>query len=475
MATTRTDAARAPTTAHQRASGGLKITALATGFVMAALDATVVNVAGATIQERLQTSLTQLTWIVDGYVLTFASLLMLAGGLANRVGPKTVYMWGMAVLFVASLGCALSPDAEVLISARLVQGAGAALFMPSSLSLLVLSFPERRKRTRMLGLWSAIVATSSGLGPTIGGMMVSSFGWQSVFLLNLPIGAVGMIMTYRFIGPVDGRSIRLAVPGHISWIVALAAASFVLIEGPQLGWSAGPVLAAYLVVAVAGALLVARERGGSNPVMPWTLFRSPRFSGANIVGFFFNFALFGSSFMLGLFLQHARGAGAFQAGLELLPMTVFFPLANIVYSRISARFSNGLLLTTFLLVAGVASLTMTTVSPATPYWVLALAVGVANIGAGIISPGMTAALVDAAGPENANVAGSVLNSNRQIGSLVGIATIGIVLHATPDWNHGAALSFLVVGIAYLAGSLVAWRLIARPEDRTAAATTAAAD
>jgi DHA2 family methylenomycin A resistance protein-like MFS transporter len=439
---------------------------------MATLDVTVVNVAGATIQEDLGTSLTQLTWIVDGYVLTFASLLMLAGGLANRIGAKKIYLWGMGVFFLASLACAVSPTPETLIAARLVQGAGAALFMPSSLSLLVFSFPEKRQRTKMLGLWSAIVATSSGLGPTVGGLMVSAFGWESIFLLNLPIGAIGMVMTYRYIAAVDTRATKLAVPGHIIWIVALAALSFALIEGPQLGWTAGPVLAAYVLMVAAATLLTLRERRADNLVMPWQLFRGPGFSGANLVGFLFNFALFGSTFMLGLYFQHARGATPFQAGLELLPMTIFFPVANIVYSRISARFSNGVLLTTFLLVAGISSLTMVTISPSTPYWVLAVAVGVANIGAGIISPGMTAALVDSAGPENANVAGSVLNANRQIGSLVGIAAMGVILNSTSDWNHGAAVSFLAVGLAYLLGGISAWWLISRPERRAAVTATA---
>ncbi|MFC9050893.1 MULTISPECIES: MFS transporter [Streptomyces violaceoruber group] len=470
MTTVRTGGAQTaevPAGGRRDVPSGVKITALATGFVMATLDVTVVNVAGATIQESLDTTLTQLTWIVDGYVLTFASLLMLAGGLANRIGAKTVYLWGMGVFFLASLACALAPTAETLIAARLVQGAGAALFMPSSLSLLVFSFPEKRQRTRMLGLWSAIVATSSGLGPTVGGLMVSAFGWESIFLLNLPIGAIGMAMTYRYIAAAESRATRLAVPGHLLWIVALAAVSFALIEGPQLGWTAGPVLTAYAVAVTAAALLALREHRVTNPVMPWQLFRGPGFTGANLVGFLFNFALFGSTFMLGLYFQHARGATPFQAGLELLPMTIFFPVANIVYARISARFSNGTLLTAFLLLAGAASLSMVTITASTPYWVVAVAVGVANIGAGIISPGMTAALVDAAGPENANVAGSVLNANRQIGSLVGIAAMGVVLHSTSDWDHGAAISFLAVGLAYLLGGLSAWRLIARPERRSA--------
>jgi len=444
------------------------ITALAAGFVMATLDVTVVNVAGATVQERLHTSLTQLTWIVDGYVLTFASLLMLAGGVAGRVGAKTVYMCGMAVFFVASLACALAPSAPALITARLVQGIGAALFMPSSLSLLVHAFPDKRERTRTLGLWSAIVATSSGVGPAVGGLMVSGFGWRSIFLLNLPIGAAGMLLTRRFVAGTPRHPARLAAGGHLLGIAVLAALSFALIQGPQLGWGAPAVVASYLVAVLGAVALGWRERRAAARVMEWSLFRSAGFSGANLVGFFFNFALFGTTFMLGLYLQHARGASPFQAGLELLPTTIFFPIANLVYARISSRWSNGILLTAFLVLAAVASASMTTISASTPYWVLALAVGIANIGAGVISPGMTAALVDAAGPQHAHVSGSILNANRQIGSLVGIAAMGVVLNATRDWNHGAAVCFALLAAAYLGAALSAWRLIT-PHERDAAA------
>jgi DHA2 family methylenomycin A resistance protein-like MFS transporter len=465
MTTTRT---RRRTPAARSSPGGLELAALATGFVMATLDVTVVNLAGTTLQRRLDTSLTQLTWIVDGYVLAFSSLLMLAGGLADRFGAKIVYLWGMALFFAASLACALSPNATALIVARLVQGAGAALFMPSSLSLLVFSFPERRQRTKMLGLWSALVATAAGVGPIVGGVMVDAFGWQSVFLLNLPVGAIGMALTLRRIPPVAGRATRLAAPGHVLWIVILGALSFALIEGPREAWTSPAVFASYAVLAGAALTLVVRERRAANQVMPWKLFRTPNFTGANLVGFLFNFSLYGGIFMISLFFQNARGDTPLRAGLELLPMTFLFPIANVVYSRISARFSNGSLLATFLLLAGLASMTMTAVSTDTPYWAMALGVGVANIGAGIISPAMTAALVDAAGPENANVAGSVLNATRQIGSLVGIATVGAVLQAIPDWNNSAATSFLLIGTVYLCGALAAWRLItqARPHTPT---------
>ncbi|MFI7123251.1 MFS transporter [Amycolatopsis sp. NPDC049868] len=439
---------------------GVTITALATGFVMASLDTTVVNVAGAAIQADLGSTLTELTWIIDGYILTFASLLLLAGGLANRLGAKGVYQAGMAVFFAASLVCALAPNAEWLIAARLAQGIGAALFMPSSLSLLVRAFPERRQRTRMLGLWSAIVATSAGIGPTLGGLLVGAFGWPSIFLVNLPIGIIGMLLTRHHIAPVGSSPQSLAVPGHLLGIVALAAISFGLIEGPRFGWVSAPVLGTAAVALIALVLLTARERRTANPLLPWPLFRDPRFGGANLVGFLFNFALYGTIFLLGLYFQNARGADPFEAGLQLLPMTIFFPVANVVFSRISGRFGNGALITAFLALAAVSTLCLVMISPGTPYWVIALGVGTANLGAGVISPAMTAVLVDAGGPEHANVSGSVLNANRQLGSLVGVAAVGVVLHATPDWTAGASHSFLLVGLAYAAGSFVSWRLLA---------------
>ncbi|SDM70734.1 MFS transporter [Nonomuraea jiangxiensis] len=453
--------------------GPMKITALAAGFIMASLDTTVMQVAGVTIQESLDASLSQLTWAVDGYVLTFAALLMLAGGLANRVGARRVYMWGMATFGVASLASALATGIEVLIAARLLQGAGAALFMPSSLALLVRAFPDARERTKVLGVWSAIVSSSMALGPTVGGIMVGVFGWPSIFLINLPIGIAGMLLTRRHIAGGGGDARPLAAPGHAAVIVLLAGVSLMLIEGPQRGWSAAPVLAAIAATVLATVLLIGRERRTDNQVMPWTLFRGARFAGANAVGFLFNAAFYGSLFMIGLYVQHGRGASPFQAGLQILPLTIFIPFANIAFARISGRVATGLLLAVSFLVAGTASLALTALSAATPYWMLAVALGLTSIASGFIAPAMTAAMVNAAGTRHANTAGSVLNANRQIGSLVGIAAIGAILAVTSGWTTGAALSSLLVGAAYIASALIAWRLIHLPERREATATTAA--
>ncbi|WP_329087542.1 MFS transporter [Actinomadura citrea] len=444
-------------------SPAMKITALAAGFVMASVDATVMQIAGATVQERLHAPLSRLTWAVDGYVLTFAALLMLAGGLAGRLGARRVYLWGMAVFLTASLAAALAPAIEVLIAARLVQGAGAALFMPSSLALLVDAFPDPRRRTRVLGLWSAIVSSSIALGPTAGGVLVSTLGWRSIFLLNVPFAIVGMALARRHIAPVPGRRAPLALPGHAALAAGLGALSFALIEGPHRGWTSLPVLTAIAVALGTTALLFLRERRAAAGVMPWALFRGPRFTGANTVGFLFNAAFFGTLFLVGLYFQHGAGAGPLRAGLMVLPMTVFIPLSNLAFAHLSARVKAGPLLTASLLLAAAASFALTTITPSSPYWTTAAALAATGIAGGIISPAMTAVMVDAAGPGNGNVAGSVLNTGRQIGTLIGIAVIGAVLGASTNWTTSATIAFSLVGAAYLTAALAAWRLIARPE------------
>ncbi|WP_067633605.1 MFS transporter [Actinomadura latina] len=441
----------------------MKITALATGFVMASLDATVMQVAGATIQVSLHASLPRLTWAVDGYVLSFAALLMLGGGLANRLGARRVYVWGMGIFGVASLASALAPGIEVLIAARLLQGAGAALFMPSSLALLVRAFPDARERARALGVWSAVVSSSMALGPTIGGVMVGAFGWPSIFLINLPIGIAGILLARRHLAAADGDAQPLAVAGHAAVIVLLAGLSFALIEGPQLGWLTAPVIGATAAAVLATGLLIGRERRTADQVMPWSLFRGARFTGANAVGFLFNAAFYGSLFLVGLYVQHVRGASPLQAGLMLLPLTAFIPAGNIAFTRVSGRVAAGPLLTVSLLVAGAASLSLVALSPSTPWWTAAAALGATGVAGGLTAPAMTAAMMDAAGTRHAGIAGSVLNANRQTGSLIGIASIGAVLAAAPGWATGAAVSFGLVGTAYLAGALVAWLLVHRRE------------
>ncbi|MGK5729596.1 MFS transporter [Streptomyces sp. URMC 124] len=447
----------APAPPSPPARPGLGIFTLALGFVMASLDVTIINVAGPSLRAGLGLSLSGLTWVVSGYVLAFAALLLLAGSLAGRYGARRTYLAGLALFTAASLLAALAPGAGVLIAGRILQGAGAALFMPSSLTLLLAAFPGGRERARVLGLWSAIVSVAAGLGPAVGGLLVGAFGWRSVFLVNLPLGLLGLVLARRVTAPLPGRPGPLAAAGHALGLLALAALSYGLIEGPDLGWAAPRVLVPLAVAALAGAAFVVRERRAAARVLPRALFSDARFPAANAIGFLFNFGLFGGLFMLGLFLQNARGASPVQAGLQMLPVQAVWLLGNVLYAKAGPRIGNRVILAVTLTVSAAGTLVLAlTVSPGMPYWVLATVLATLNTGIGMASPAMTGATMESAGTEHSGIAGAALNANRQIGSLVGVAAVSAVLAATDGWYPGAAASFGLTAGAYAAAGLLAW-------------------
>ncbi|MFE0189237.1 MFS transporter [Streptomyces sp. NPDC058989] len=451
-------AAPTPDRARRRPGGGLQLLVLALGFVMASLDTGIMNVAASDLRARLGLSMSGLTWVVDGYVLAFASLLLLAGSLAKRYGARRIYLVGLAVFTAASLLGAVAPNGAVLVAARFAQGVGAALFMPSSLSLLMNAFPEPARRARILGLWSAIVSTSVGLAPTIGGLLVGTLGWRSIFLVNLPIGIVGLLLTRRVVAAVPARGSALGGSGHVLGLLALGSLSYALIEGPDLGWSAPFVLGAFAVTALAAAGFLVRERTARTPILPVSLFADSSFSTANLVGFLFNFAFYGALFVLGLFLQTARGASSVAAGLQMLPAVLVIPFGNMLYARIGPRIGDRTALTASLALSAAGYLLLfLLLAPGLPYWAIALLLAVANVGSGVSSPAMTGVLMAAAGREHADIGSATLNANRQIGSLVGIAGMGAVLTGAGAGYQGATYAFALAALA-LAVAAVAGRL-----------------
>ena len=428
----------------------LMLMTLAIGFVMAMIDVTAVNTALSDISVSLSVPLTGLVWVVDGYTLTFAALLLAGGALADRFGPKNVYQGGLSVFILGSVACALAPSGNALIAARLLQGAGAALFMPSSLSLLTHAYEDQGTRARMLGTWSAIVGCSATAGPLVGGLLVHEFGWRSVFWVNVPIGLAGIVLTQMLAPATPPHRRALSMVSHALGVAALAALSFVLIEGPVLGWLSAAVLAAAFAAVVCGALLVARERTGAHPLLPRALFDTPAFAAANGIGFLINFAVFGQLFLLSLYIQRG-GADALDTGLKLIPMMAAFAVGNLSSGAIVARVGTRPPMLYGLMVGLGAALAMLAgLSPLTPYWLLVLGTIVMNVAIGIAIPGMTATVMLVAGKAHANSAAAALNANRQIGALVGVAMMGAVLHVTADWAWRLPTAFGLVSCAYAA-------------------------
>ncbi|MFJ6747444.1 MFS transporter [Streptomyces sp. NPDC091266] len=449
--------AQLPEVPRPAARGGVQLLVLALGFVMASLDTGIMNVASHDLRARLGLTMSGLTWVVDGYVLAFAALLLLAGALAQRFGARRIYLIGLAVFTAASLLGAAAPNGTALVAARFAQGAGAALFMPSSLSLLMNAFPEPARRAKILGIWSAIVSTSVGLAPTIGGLLVGTLGWRSIFLVNLPIGIAGLLLTRRVIGAVPGRRSALGGSGHVLGLLALGSLSYALIEGPAEGWGAPRVLAALVVTLLAAAGFVVRERVARTPVLPVALFADSSFSAANMVGFLFNFAFYGALFVLGLFLQTARGASPVTAGLQMLPAVLVIPFGNVLYARIGQRIGNRTALAASLALSAAGYLVLfLLLGPGLPYWAIAAILALANLGSGISSPAMTGVLMTAAGRAHADIGSATLNANRQIGSLVGIAGMGAVLAGTGGGYQGAGHAFALTAGALAVASVVAW-------------------
>lgn len=472
-ASTGTDEGVRPSAPSERSAPAILVfSSVAVGFVMAALDATVVNVAGTSIENSLHLGLSSLTWVIDGYMLAFASLLLLAGAIGSRFGAKKVYLVGLAGFTAASLACALAPTGGALVAARVVQGVAAALFLPGSLVLLVHSFPDPAKRARMVALWSGAGAAASGLGPVIGGVLVGLLGWRSVFVINVPIGIVGLLLTARLIKPVPANTgDTLKVPGHVLSVLALVGLAFALIEGPSRGWTDPGVLVGAAAAVVLGTAFALREVRGSAPVFPVPLFRNTQFSVANTVGFLLNFGLYGVLYMLGLFLQQEHHASPMRAGFQMLPMMIVFVIGNLTVARFVTKIGTRLPMLVGLSVAAVLSVVLAALA-SQPYWLLAAVVSVANLGLGVTAPAMTAALMDAAGREHASVGSATFNANRQIGTLMGVAVTGTVLASVHDWATGARTTFAVAGVAFAIAALLVLRFARGPVAEEGAEATA---
>jgi DHA2 family methylenomycin A resistance protein-like MFS transporter len=295
---------------------------------MAMLDVTVVNVALGAIREDLHPSLPALVWIVDAYTLTFAALLLLGGAVADRIGAKRTYMLGLIWFVAASALCAMSGAPWVLVLARLLQGVGAALFMPSSLSLLTEAFPDPARRTRMLSIWAGLVGIATGAGPFVGGLLVATIGWRSIFFLNLPIGALGLLLSRRALAASPRKPHALGLLTHLLFTLGLGGLSVALIEGPDRGWVSPTVAAAAAVAALAFTLVAVRELRAAHPAIPWSLAHNAPFWRLNGLGLLINFVVFGEVFLMSLNLQQSHGESALTAGLLMLPIMGVVPVTN---------------------------------------------------------------------------------------------------------------------------------------------------
>ncbi|MGN7102663.1 MFS transporter [Ralstonia holmesii] len=431
---------------------------LTSGVFMAVLDTTVVNVALIAMRDSLHSSVAELAWIVDAYTLAFAAFILTGGLLSDRIGARTVFMAGMAVFIVASAGCGLAPSVATLIAARILQGVGAAMFLPSSLSLIRSTFEDPRERAWAIGLWGAIVATAAAVGPALGGVLVDTYGWRSAFLINVPLGVVGMLGTWvivRHVQPARAKPFDWA--GQVTSAVMLAALCFAAIEWPVRGAQSPWVWGTALLTVVAGGLFVLAERRARAPLVPLAWLGHRTLGAVNGVGFLLNFGYYGALFVLSLHLQNVEHLSARQTGLVMLPMAVSLSAGNIFAGKLMVRFSTPTMMLSGLVIGAAGLLaTSAALTGQVHIWVVSATMMAYGGGTALAIAPMTSTILSAAPGELAGTASGLLNAARQTGSLLGVAAAGAVVTVVPGLAHASPLVFGLMTLSYAGAMAMAW-------------------
>lgn len=440
---------------YSTAAGRWVIAATVLGSGMAAIDGTVVGIALPSIGRQFHAPLSTLQWVVTGYTLALAALLLLGGSLGDRRGRRRMFDIGVVWFAVASAACALAPSTDILIATRVLQGVGAALLTPGSLAIIQASFaPE--DRSRAIGAWSGLGGVATAAGPLLGGYLISVASWRWIFVINIPLGVVVLVSSARHVpeSKDPGAGGRVDVPGAALAVVGLAGVTFALIEGPTLGWSA-PVVVAMLVTGLAGVVaFVLVERRSPAPMLPLGFFRVRQFTVTNMVTFLVYAALGGLLFLLPVELQVVDHYTPFESGVALLPLTVIMLLLSARSADLASRIGPRLQMSVGPLVigAGLALLARSTTDPSYVSGVLPAMV-VFGLGLAATVAPLTATALGAVADEHAGVASAVNNDVARVGGLIAVAVLPALAGISGDsYLHPAVLAGGFRSAALIAGS-----------------------
>src|SRR5436190_1120060 len=337
----KTAAVARPARGARRGGKWWVLVAMVFGLFMPVLDNLVVNVALPTIQVKLGAGISQLQWVIDAYTLTFASFMLTGGALGDLYGRKRFFMGGLALFTLGSLMCGLSGSTGQLVGFRAVQGLGAAMLLPGSLSIITATFTGK-ERGAAIGIWAAVSGLAIAIGPVVGGFLVEHVSWQSIFFVNVPVGIIGLTMTYFVVRESKDltTSRRLDPPGLVTGTAGLFFLVYALIEGNARGWTDGLILGAFALSAAVLALFFYVESHRESPMLPLRFFKIPTFAAANVVAAAVFFAMFGSVFFLSLYLQNVRGYSPVGAGLRLFAFSVVILFIAPISGRLSDRYGS---------------------------------------------------------------------------------------------------------------------------------------
>ena len=427
------------------------------GFFVVTLDAVIVNVALPDIRNELAGGMSGLQWIVDGYTLMFAALLLSAGSLSDRFGARGAFGAGMVVFVLASAACGLAPTLGLLVAARFVQGSAAAVMMPSSMALISHAYPDATRRARAVAFWSMGGVAASTSGPVLGGVL-AVVSWRLIFFVNIPAGIAALALLAR-----STRSPRHDVPfdwrGQVAVIAGMAALTYGAIETGASGITSPLVLTAYGVAATALSVFGLLQARGRHPMMPLDLFRSRTVTVAVTTGFAFMVGYYGLPFVISLYLQQLRGLSALGAGLAFAPMMLVGAALTPVSARLAQRFGARALITTGLLCMAAGLIAIGLMSGTPPLALLSGLMVLVGLAGPLVMPPVMALLLQAVPPCRAGVASGVFNTSRQVGGALSVAAFGALLADRATFPHGMELSLLIAAAVAISAAAVS-RLLA---------------
>ena len=464
----------APALSHRRRMAVLATCCMSLFIV--GLDSTVVNVALPTMQRELDAPVSGMQWTIDAYTLVLASLLMLGGSTADRIGRKRIFQTGLLIFLTASALCALAPSLGWLIVFRMLQAIGGSMLNPVAMSIITNTFTDKAERARAIGIWGGVVGISQALGPILGGVLVDGVGWRSIFWINVPIALVAVVLTGVLVPESRAQRPRRFDPiGQFLVIIILGSLTFGIIEGSELGWHSVPIIGCFVLCAAALAGLVIYEPRRYQPLIELGFFRSIPFSGATLIAIA-AFAGMGSFlFLTTLYLQNLRGMSPLQAGLHTLPMAVM----TVIFAPLSGRLVGNRGPRPPLIIAGVAltasGLLLTTLLDAdAPLWQLIISYLPFGIGFGMVNAPITNTAVSGMPRSQAGVAAATASTSRQIGTSLGVAISGALFTTATargsvphqsGWIMIIACGVLVLGLGVLTTTRWALGTAARTAER----------
>jgi EmrB/QacA subfamily drug resistance transporter len=411
--------------------------ALAFALFMIMLDNTVVNVALPSIQSELGIGLSELEWTVNAYALTFAVFMLTGGKLADFFGRRRIFLIGLVVFTASSLACGLATGGDMLIGARTVQGFGAALMLPATLSIITATFPPSQ-RGMAIGIWAGVSAMALAIGPLIGGLITENINWSWIFFVNVPIGVLGLVVGRIVILESRDTSAeqRLDFPGLVASGVGLFALTFALIEANSYGWTDPVIVGLFVLSAVSLVVFVLLEMHQRAPMLDLSLFRSSTFAGANVVALLVTLAMFGVFFFMSIYMQNILGYSATKTGAAFLPMTVLIILIAPLAGKSSDRLGSRALMTAGMLCLAVSLVIFSRLDLDSTFWDFFPGLLVGGLGMGLVMTPLTAAALGSVPVEKSGVGSGVLNTFRQLGGALGIAVMGAIVASYVDLSGG---------------------------------------